>query len=487
MFKGIGNPRGPIAPAGPRGTLHPVTRTTHARPQGPVDLASRGGPPDPSIRPRTALPLPAREPSAQAAQASPPVPDLASLPSLDGPGAFAAAWKQQQVQTERAEVALKPAIAEPTLARARERLTIGTGTPPAQAMTPLSRQEAPVGMQQRARGPTLGELFAQESRQQRQELLRTALPSGGAVMQRLKERAGRQHPTTNAEQWRARLKGPPQSMEGRRKEAFEARVRTDVLAVAKTGRMEPRLAAEAMHAAVLDGTLGQGILPQDRQLLLATLDRMAKGGPLPAPPGQLAGMQGSTAPVPLHPNTAQATHHAQATPPAGDRFADQRLAAGPLPPGTRYPEAVSLIKKYAGEETGAVWGTQVAYLNAEQRQQFQLHMQDGRLYDAQGRPFDTRGAQSSFLETEGTAIFVMNPNGDIYAANDRVPGKFQHSSFLAGAPVAAAGEIEVHDGVVKFISGKSGHYRPGADQLDQMVHNLKSQGAADFSIDQTAW
>ena len=81
----------------------------------------------------------------------------------------------------------------------------------------------------------------------------------------------------------------------------------------------------------------------------------------------------------------------------------------------------------------------------------------------------------------------MDPMGNIYAANDRVPGKFQHSSFLAGSPIAAAGEIEVHDGVVKFISGKSGHYRPSAQQLDQMVNNLRTQGAADFSIDQTVW
>ncbi len=412
---------------------------------------------------------------------------LAGLPSLDGPVAFATAWKQQQLQTERAEVAQKLAVAEPKLTQARERFAISTNPPPAKAMTPPSRRESPVDMHQQARGPTLGELFAQESQQQRQELLRTALPSGGAVMQRLKERAGRQHPTTNAEQWRARLKGPPQPMQGKRKEVFEALVRTDVLAVAKTGRKEPRLAAEAMHAAVLDGTLGQGILPQDRQLLLDTLDRMAKGGTLPRPPGHSAGVQVSTITAPLQPNAAQAMHHTQATPPAGDRFADQRLPAEPLPPDTRYPEAVSLMKKYAGEETGAVWGTQVTYLNAEQRQQFQLHMQDGKLYDAQGRLFDTRGAQSSFLETEGTAIFVMNPNGDMYAANDRVPGKFQHSSFLAGAPVAAAGEIEVHNGVVQFISGKSGHYRPSADQLNQMVSNLKSQGAADFSIDQTAW
>ncbi len=529
MFKGIGGPRGPIAPGSPREPIDRAAGAARGRLQGTLNLAARNGPPDQTVRPRTALPLPAREPSPQATQARPGLPDLAAsrlhsqiqaqaaevhqlratlasldqslarLPSLDGPGAFAAAWAQQKFETERAEVVQKLAVAEPKLAaaepklaEARGRLAISTDAPPANTVTPASGRQEPSGMRPRTGGPTLGELFAQERRLQqdeqsatRQQLLRTALPGGGAVMQRLKERAGRQHPTTNAEQWRARLKGTPQPMEGKRKEAFEARVRTDVLAVARTGRMEPRLAAGAMQAAVRDGTLGLGILPQDRQLLLDVLERMAKGGSPPGPTGRSAAVvRESTTAVPPQPGTAPATQTAR---PAGDRFADQRLPALPLPPGTRYPEAVSLMKKYAGEETGAVWGTQVTYLNAEQRQQFQLHMHDGKLCDAQGRAFDTRGAQSSFLETEGTAIFVMNPDGDIYAANDRVPGKFQHSSFLAGAPVAAAGEIEVHDGVVKFISGKSGHYRPSADQLDQMVHNLKSQGAAEFAIDQTTW
>lgn len=320
MFKGIGIPRRPIAPTDARGTVDPPARTTQGRLHETVNLASRGGPPDSSIRPRAMPPVPARESSSIA---SPTVPDLAAsrlhntireqaaevhqlrtslasldqslagLPSLDGPGAFTAAWKQQQFQTERAEVAQKLAAAEPKLAQARARLTISTDSPPAKAMTPLPRQDSTAGMQQRTRGPTLGNLFAQEDQHQRQALFRPALPGGGAVMQRLKERAGRQHPTTNAEQWRARLKGPPQPMEGKRKEAFEALVRTDVLAVAKTGRMEPRLAARAMHTAVREGSLGQGILPQDRQLLLDTLDRMAKGGTPPRPPVQPAGVQDS--------------------------------------------------------------------------------------------------------------------------------------------------------------------------------------------------
>lgn len=295
--------------------------------------------------------------------------------------------------------------------------------------------------------PTLGELLAQESREEQAQIVRTALQDGGAAMRRLSDRAARRHPRSIAE----RLRGSPKPMDGQRLDAFKGLVRADVLALAKTGRIEPRLAAGMMRKAVEEGTLGKTVLPEDRQLLLSVLDQMQEEQTAPSV--------------------------------ARDAFAGERLPPVPLPQGYRYPIAVSMMAHRAGEETGAVFGTKVAYLDAQQRQQYQVHMHNGKLYDAQGELFDTEAAKTVW-GGDGKAIFVMDPAGNMYASNHHVKGKFHHSSFVAGAPVAAAGEFEVHKGVVKSISRESGHYWPTAEQLDQMAHHLKSQGAADFVINQ---
>jgi hypothetical protein len=93
-------------------------------------------------------------------------------------------------------------------------------------------------------------------------------------VKRLNDRAARHHPTTKVERWRVHLKGMPQPIDGKRREAFEALVQADVLALATTGKIEPWVAAATMPAAVVDETLGQGILAQDRKLLLDVLDEM---------------------------------------------------------------------------------------------------------------------------------------------------------------------------------------------------------------------
>jgi hypothetical protein len=44
-------------------------------------------------------------------------------------------------------------------------------------------------------------------------------------------------------------------------------------------------------------------------------------------------------------------------------------------------------------------------------------------------------------------------------------GEIHHSSFLRGEPVIAAGDWLVEDGVVTYVNGASGHYRPGPENL----------------------
>jgi len=52
-----------------------------------------------------------------------------------------------------------------------------------------------------------------------------------------------------------------------------------------------------------------------------------------------------------------------------------------------------------------------------------------------------------------------------------------HTTPLAGADVAGAGEIKTLDGHIREISDQSGHYKPGEVQTKQTVEHLNKQGA----------
>lgn len=76
----------------------------------------------------------------------------------------------------------------------------------------------------------------------------------------------------------------------------------------------------------------------------------------------------------------------------------------------------------------------------------------------------------------------MDQHGGIYTSlgNEAHPSQFHHSSLLANRDVAMAGEIEVRNGQVQYMSNQSGHYQPPDAMLEQAKNFLKNQGV-DFS------
>jgi hypothetical protein len=116
----------------------------------------------------------------------------------------------------------------------------------------------------------------------------------------------------------------------------------------------------------------------------------------------------------------------------------------------------------------------VAYLDSTSRADYELHF-EGKIKQ-QGKTFDTSDMFSSGAGS-GYSIFVMSPGGEIYA-NEHKPGLFHHSSFLAGLPTAAAGEVQVKKGKLTQLTNKSGHYHPGAAQTYQVVSEIKEKGLA---------
>jgi hypothetical protein len=151
--------------------------------------------------------------------------------------------------------------------------------------------------------------------------------------------------------------------------------------------------------------------------------------------------------------------------------------------GTKY-QTTPLLKDFVGEETGKVFGSKVKYLSKAERSIYELFVKDGKLFDSSGNLFDTT-TSSSIHSGGGKAIFVMNKSGKIYASPTQVLGKFHHSSFLSGKPVAAAGELTVVNGVIKEISRKSGHYQPSVKINSQILTELERRGIDIKSIRET--
>jgi hypothetical protein len=152
-----------------------------------------------------------------------------------------------------------------------------------------------------------------------------------------------------------------------------------------------------------------------------------------------------------------------------------RVPHTPAPEGAKYPNTVPMLSAYANEQHGMVFGQKVPYLSETERASFKISVKDGLLMGADGAPVDTRQATASG-ETTGRAIYVMDHAGEMYLANESGLAEFQHTSFLAGQPVAAAGTIRVEDGQVKEITRSSGHYRPAPEFLDQAVAELHAKG-----------
>lgn len=125
-----------------------------------------------------------------------------------------------------------------------------------------------------------------------------------------------------------------------------------------------------------------------------------------------------------------------------------------------------------GEERGEVFDTAVRYLDEAERRQRLLVLEDGTIADSTGVAWDTRGKW---------AIFVLSPSGELYGSTEAKRGEFHHSSFLAGGPVAGAGEIIVDSGTVVEVAGYSGHYRPNYAMTMQFLCWLS---AHDVALDQ---
>jgi hypothetical protein len=130
------------------------------------------------------------------------------------------------------------------------------------------------------------------------------------------------------------------------------------------------------------------------------------------------------------------------------------------------------------------------YLTELGRKHFQVGFEDGKLTMDQ-HPFDTKDMKSHWGQQElteaeqqnlnGIAMYVMDPEGNFYAS-PQIGSRFHHSSFLAGGPVAGAGEITVKDGKLLRISNSSGHYLPDVLNMIQVLQELNARGVDLYGV-----
>jgi len=75
-------------------------------------------------------------------------------------------------------------------------------------------------------------------------------------------------------------------------------------------------------------------------------------------------------------------------------------------------------------------------------------------------------------------IFVLSHENRLYAHPKIASAspRFHHSSFLAGAAVAAAGKLEARQGRLVRLSPHSGHYRPGRRSVVGLLRFLNESG-----------
>jgi hypothetical protein len=116
----------------------------------------------------------------------------------------------------------------------------------------------------------------------------------------------------------------------------------------------------------------------------------------------------------------------------------------------------------------------VAYLDRAGRRSYKVLIKAGTLYSNKGGVETELSTMqmSTVFSGKGFGIWVISKKGNLYVGN-HVKGMLHHSSFLAGNKVMCGGEIWARNGKIQFLSGKSGHYEPGKENMNWALNFLE--------------
>jgi hypothetical protein len=120
------------------------------------------------------------------------------------------------------------------------------------------------------------------------------------------------------------------------------------------------------------------------------------------------------------------------------------------------------------------WPYSVKYLDEIERIKYKVTIKDGKLYNQKNDLIDTLDTSTLSFKSQ-KAIFVMDRDGTVFLSNFFEPKYFHHSSFLAGKPVCAAGEVKVIAGEIIEVNIASGHYKPSFELNKQFLQLLEKE------------
>jgi len=157
-----------------------------------------------------------------------------------------------------------------------------------------------------------------------------------------------------------------------------------------------------------------------------------------------------------------------------------------LPTQARTPLLQSPALKEAGKQQGDKYPTVdmhrsklrqdksegVIYLDARQREERRVSIQNGLVYDHLGKPLLT-----STSKHHNRINYVMDAAGNFYLFDEFTHPEIRHSSIFAGGPVAGAGNIEIAGGRIVYIDSDSGHY-PAQGAIENVHKELAARGAS---------
>ncbi|MCW8400216.1 hypothetical protein OQJ26_15635 [Legionella sp. PATHC038] len=118
------------------------------------------------------------------------------------------------------------------------------------------------------------------------------------------------------------------------------------------------------------------------------------------------------------------------------------------------------------------------FLTPQQRAEFNIEINNG-LFHKEGKIFDS--SQSIAHQKPGFIAFTLNTNYELSVFEhksgllDEQGRILLHSSMNAGAPVLAAGEVEIKNGKLISINTYSGHYRPSLYSVARFLEYLSNR------------
>jgi hypothetical protein len=155
---------------------------------------------------------------------------------------------------------------------------------------------------------------------------------------------------------------------------------------------------------------------------------------------------------------------------AGDAPKPADLAVRTEAVYTSEDDVQTMKKDLVGEDVKVIThGILIHYMDDAEREA-------SRVIPFAGKLWTNDGVVVPYTKKDKKLNYVMDPKVNFYVLNQKGHPELRHSSFLRGAPVSGAGNIQIDQGTIVKIDRNSGHYGPSEHQLGNVLHELKERG-----------